>query len=120
MLSDDGLKTANEWLRMIVEVGLFCRKGLSPEGEPCLQSAEDRSRNCVVTCKLVAASREVLPGRQDLPKFSTALAEKMILEGACDDSISISICSCGMAHRVCRHLHVSPDSGRREVSPSGT
>ena len=66
MLSDDGLKTANEWLRMIVEVGLFCRKGLSPEGEPCLQSAEDRSRNCVVTCKLVAASREVLPGRQDL------------------------------------------------------
>ena len=120
MLSDDGLKTANEWLRMIVEVYPFCRKGSSPEGEPCLKSAQDRSRHCVITCKLVAASREVLPSRQDLPKFSTELAEQMILESDCDDSIPISICSCGMAHRVGRHLYVSADPGRREVSPSGT
>jgi hypothetical protein len=39
MLHGDGITAANELSRMIFKVGSFCRKGLSPEGEPYLQSA---------------------------------------------------------------------------------
>jgi hypothetical protein len=64
---------------VLVQVGPFCRKGLSPPGEP-------RSRHLLSNGKVlalqtgwadvaapvahkVATSREVLPGRQDLLKI---------------------------------------------------
>ncbi len=60
------------YLQVAVMVGPFCRKGLSPKGEPCVQSAQESDRDRFITCTQIAASREVLPGRQDLPTSATA------------------------------------------------
>jgi hypothetical protein len=57
---------------MIVNGGLFCRNGLSPQGEPVGHRPQDTGRELYSTCTQVAVSREVLPGRQDLPKSATA------------------------------------------------
>jgi hypothetical protein len=61
-------------------VGPFCRKGLSPQGEPRVQQVPNIGRELWFTCTQVAASREVLPGRQDLPQ-ATAEADKVIVFG---------------------------------------
>jgi hypothetical protein len=72
-----GQEIGHNWLgpvqsRMVVKVGPFCRKGLSPQGELSLQFVEDCRRHSIIACADVAASRQVLPGRQDLPKYATA------------------------------------------------
>jgi hypothetical protein len=56
---------------LIVKVGPFCRKGLSPQGEQCVDLDEDRNWLCQSNCTVVAASREVLLGKEDLPKSAT-------------------------------------------------
>jgi hypothetical protein len=48
------------------QVGPACRPGLSPQGEPGVQFTRDCRLNRFHTWPQVAASREVLPGRQDL------------------------------------------------------
>jgi hypothetical protein len=58
---------------MVVNAGPLCRKGLSPQSELSLQFVEDWRRHHIIACTGIAAIREVLPGRQDLPKYATAL-----------------------------------------------
>ena len=53
-------------------VNLFCRKGLSPDGEPSAHIAHVAGRRCCVACTQVAASCEVLLGKEDLPKSASA------------------------------------------------
>jgi len=47
-------------------VGAFCRKALSPQGEPCVHIVEDRSLRCFIADTQVAASREALLGKEGL------------------------------------------------------
>ena len=58
--------------RLIVKVGPFCRKGLSLQGEQGVQPAEYRSRPYQDSGTEVAANREVLLGKEDLPKSTNA------------------------------------------------
>jgi hypothetical protein len=50
--------------------GTFCRKGLSPQGEPCVHIIEDCSQPCFIACTQVAASREALLGKERLQMLS--------------------------------------------------
>jgi hypothetical protein len=61
--------------QLVVKVGPFCRKGLSPQGEPWLHQGEDCWLQSSIACTEVAASREVQPCMQDLPKSATAAIE---------------------------------------------
>jgi hypothetical protein len=56
---------------MVVKVGPFCRKGLSPQANLVRDANETADRFWRFACTKVAASHEVLPGRQDLPKSAT-------------------------------------------------
>ena len=58
--------------RMVVNAGPLCPKGLSPQSELSLQFGEDCRRHHIIACTGVAAIREVLPGRQDLPEYASA------------------------------------------------
>ena len=65
-----------EWVqwRVIVKVGPFCRKGLSPPGEPVRRGNAMAGRYWRFSCTQVAASREVLLGKEDLPNSATAVS----------------------------------------------
>ncbi len=51
-------------------VGTFCRKALSPQGEPCVHVVEGCSLPYFIACTQVAASREVLLGKEGLQMLS--------------------------------------------------
>ena len=58
--------------RLIVKVGPFCRKGLSPQGEPPWGAHPLHVAAWPSFRPRLVAGREVLLGKQDLPKSATA------------------------------------------------
>ncbi len=63
---------------MIFDAGLFCRKELSPKGEPARRAVGEAGRFRLMMCTQLAASREVLLGKEDLPKFATILGSNEV------------------------------------------
>ena len=72
------------WSRAIVKLGPFCRKGLSPQGEPMAEHPlrdDGLSFNLPGFARKVATSCEVLLGKEDLQE----LGRIFVIQNRVDD-----------------------------------